>query len=809
MAIPYELDDIVLDADHSTFDRPRLFSSSAIGTEGDEARCSFITFLTTVQKLQIPFVPATWRSREALVGEGGTSIINQALMIKNASLVFKRVAEEDRHNQPVEVVYRRLVNEIMMLYHPAIQEHPNILGPRGICWDVFPSNSQDVSLPLSEYSDGYKIWPVLAFEKSKYGDLYHFSSLSSTREFDIIDRLKICLDIGAALGHMQLNHIIHGDIKPQNILLVQDYSGFFSAQVADFGFATSYAKDSLSRVVLVGTALWSAPEVLDYPDFTPAQAMCTDVFSFGMVCLWFMFEKYLSGVLPLPPSVQFSMRTPQDYGDKHQSLQFLRDLKVQGYLTQFANSLIDLEPDLSVTSKQALQKFFTGCLEYDPQLREADVSCVLRHLDLHLPQQVAVPPLDAMAPPGDDEFDLYHSLHKYYGTDYRVRSTILHNLEEIVANCPTSPLSKQLELCYELGFGHPSNYIPTRPWAYDERETRLRLRQAVNKGPENSESTNKTESSLIERLSLPLILDIYIEDNVLATAESVARNELDRAMHVFGAEEAIVVVIKEILASIVYRRGQLEEAETLGKEIMEANAKALGQEHPRTLTNMGDLASTYAARGRFEEAERLELEMLELRKNMLGEDDTETLEGMTNLAVTLTDQGRFVEAEKLLTGVVHTQRGIFGPGHPRTVYSMGHLASALLSQGRTEEAKRWASEAVTISETMQGREHHETLGAMSVMMQVRVAERRVPEAEQLQAEILESVKRVLGPEHPETLTNMYNLALLRNSLGRHADARGLMGSCADLRAQVLGQEHPDTKTTLAQLEAWRLSSSNT
>ncbi|RYP86564.1 hypothetical protein DL769_000736 [Monosporascus sp. CRB-8-3] len=609
---------------------------------------------------------------------------------------------------------------------------------------------------------------------------------------------------------MQLNHIIHGDIKPQNVLIVQDSSGFFSAKVADFGFATPYAEDSSSRVVLCGTPLWRAPEVVDYPDFTPAQAMRTDVFSFGMLCLWFVFEKYLSGVLPLPPSVQFSMRTPQSYGDKHRSLQFLKDLKLEGCLTQFANNLVDAEPDLSVKSKQALQIFFTRCLEYDPQLREADISRVLHHLDLHLSQQVAVPPLDAMAPPRDNEFDLYYSLQEYYITDYRVRSTILHGLEEIVADCPTSPLSKQLELCYELGFGHPSNYIPTRPRAYDERETRPRLHQAVNKGPENSGSANKMRSALLEELSLPLLIDTYIEHNVLATAESVARNEMDRAIHFFGAEDStVVVVLKQVLASIVHMQGRLEEAETLEREILEANTKALGKEHPRTLANMGDLASTYSARGRFKEAEKLELETVELKKKVLGEVHTETLASMTNLAATLEDQGRFVEAEKLLTGVVHTVREIFGPGHPRTVFSMGHLASALLGQGRTEEASRWGSEAMGISEALQGREHRETLEAMAVMVRVRVAERRVREAEQLQAEILESVTRVLGREHPERLTNMYNLALLWNSLGRRADAKDLMGSCAELQAKVLGREHPDTRKSLADLEGWGLSAADT
>lgn len=165
---------------------------------------------------------------------------------------------------------------------------------------------------------------------------------------------------------------------------MQDMSGFFSARVADFGFATPYSADSSSRVVLFGTPLWRAPEMLCYPDFTPAEAMRTDVFSFGMLCLWFMFDRYLSGTLPLPPSFQFEMETSQEYGNKHLSLRSLDKLKRAGNLLKAAISFVDADPDLSASSKHALQKFFIGCLETDPLLREANISNVLHHLDIHM-----------------------------------------------------------------------------------------------------------------------------------------------------------------------------------------------------------------------------------------------------------------------------------------------------------------------------------------------------------------------------------------------------------------------------------------
>jgi hypothetical protein len=66
------------------------------------------------------------------------------------------------------------------------------------------------------------------------------------------------------------------------------------------------------------------PEYDEYPEFSSAMAMKIDVFSFGMLCLWFMFEKYLTGVLPLPDIVK-SEGSSCPYEGEHRSLKFLSD----------------------------------------------------------------------------------------------------------------------------------------------------------------------------------------------------------------------------------------------------------------------------------------------------------------------------------------------------------------------------------------------------------------------------------------------------------------------------------------------------
>lgn len=205
LIISQMVDSMVLGTDCSAFDRPRLLFSSAIGAENRRAPCNLITFLAAVQKLRIPFLPVTWQTKEAVVGAGGTSRINQALFDRDRSMVFKHVAEKDKLDEPVEAIYRRLINEVMVLYHHAIRDHSNILGPLGICWDISTRKKQTNSRAVPNVVNKYEVWPVLVFEKSSFGDLYQFSSSQDARDMDVIDRLKVCLDIGAAISHMQSN----------------------------------------------------------------------------------------------------------------------------------------------------------------------------------------------------------------------------------------------------------------------------------------------------------------------------------------------------------------------------------------------------------------------------------------------------------------------------------------------------------------------------------------------------------------------------------------------------------------------------
>jgi len=144
----------------------------------------FIAVLGLAQRLKIDLLPITWQAPLGCIGRGGQSEINQALVNVQTSFAFKRF------NRTKCDPFKEAVQEIVVLSHPVVQDHPHIVKLLGICWDI-PEDD--------------KVWPVLVFEKTHLGDLYHFARSSKGKNLSLEEKLRICVDVGIAIRDMHQN----------------------------------------------------------------------------------------------------------------------------------------------------------------------------------------------------------------------------------------------------------------------------------------------------------------------------------------------------------------------------------------------------------------------------------------------------------------------------------------------------------------------------------------------------------------------------------------------------------------------------
>lgn len=347
---------------------------------------SFIALLALAQRLKIPFLPITWQALRDNLGQGGQARVSQALANVQTSFAFKRFRDDSTGNVDEDTPFQAVINEMVMLSHHAIQDHPYVVTLEGICWDI-PRDDQ--------------IWPVLVFEKSIYGDLFQFVKAGLGSALPTQEKLKLCADIGIAIRDMHLNSmwfflyievdrsqrtnyvidIIHGDIKHENILIFKDKDHGFIAKVADFGFSTGFQGEN-DKIFLPKSRPWHAPEYHDR-HFSPEEAKRTDIYSFGLVCFWLLFGT--SGQLPFAPWMQYENAESISFEVNYEHPSILECLKKNedDDLLKWIAWVINCQDDFNDGERKNLKQFFRFTLVRKPDQRNMNYNDLLSSLAPH------------------------------------------------------------------------------------------------------------------------------------------------------------------------------------------------------------------------------------------------------------------------------------------------------------------------------------------------------------------------------------------------------------------------------------------
>ncbi len=152
--------------------------------------------------------------------------------------------------------------------------------------------------------------------------------------------------------------MVHGDLKPENILIFDDQVNGDLAKVVDFGYS-GLSPDRLedSKFQLPISEPWNAPEVHEWSSkFILDDARKTDVFSFGLICLWILFyNRFLT----------FHAENTAPPND----LDCIKILRDRDLLYSFAMQCIEDTEGLADNEIEGLALLFGWTLATDPRTR--------------------------------------------------------------------------------------------------------------------------------------------------------------------------------------------------------------------------------------------------------------------------------------------------------------------------------------------------------------------------------------------------------------------------------------------------------
>ncbi|KFY62924.1 hypothetical protein V496_04334 [Pseudogymnoascus sp. VKM F-4515 (FW-2607)] len=251
-------------------------------------------------------------------------------------------------DMPVEDVYSELATELQVLRHTPFQKHENIVDLLGMIYH----DSGDIDTP--------NILPALVLE---------FAELGSVKDYQLngygtsyADKLDIIRDAARGIEALHSCGIIHGDVKPSNLLVFKHPNRKFVVKLTDFGFAMAENDDRLIGY----TKCLEAPEAGTKID--PRYRRQLDIFSYGLL----VHTVFRNGVL-------YHESIPEETRDA----EMLR-LKQEGLLAGVIHThfLLNLEHDECPAF--LFCKLLLLCLHTEPQMRfdsMSDILSILHYAD--------------------------------------------------------------------------------------------------------------------------------------------------------------------------------------------------------------------------------------------------------------------------------------------------------------------------------------------------------------------------------------------------------------------------------------------
>ncbi|KAJ1276874.1 hypothetical protein BS78_05G249700 [Paspalum vaginatum] len=229
-----------------------------------------------------------------IVGEGAHGTVYKVTLDvggRATTVAVKRCKAIDESRK------KEFVQELVILCHLS---HPNIIKLVGCCLEFEA--------------------PMLVYEFAQNGNLNLLLHRSPRRRVSLRTRLRIAAESAEALAHLHthpVHPVLHGDVKPENILLADGWT----AKVSDFG--CSAIKDNV-QVVPKGTLAYLDPEFLHSFQLTDKG----DVYSFGVVLVELLTRKKPRSISKEEKNVAWIFQESMRQGTLHELLD--KDIVLEG-----------------------------------------------------------------------------------------------------------------------------------------------------------------------------------------------------------------------------------------------------------------------------------------------------------------------------------------------------------------------------------------------------------------------------------------------------------------------------------------------
>lgn len=612
------------------------------------------------------------------------------------------------------------------------------------------------------------------------------------RHVNVVQRLRLFLDVCAAVRYAHAHLVVHRDIKPSNVLVTSDGR----PKLLDFGVAKLLTRDGEADLTGTRTRVftpgYASPEQLTGAPVSTA----TDVYQLG--ALLYML---LAGRPPLDiegRSPGEAERIVCEHEPAAPSAAVPRDADSTGFTgpTETAPSA-EVAASRSTTAERLrhqlrrdLDNIVLKALEKQPERRYASVEALASDIERFLQGR------PVLARGGGHVYRAQKLLRRHRWAIAAAAAFVL-----ILAGYATTASIQAGRVRRALGVAEletekaeeVSEFLiglfeagdPTEQWGVDLTGGEL-LERGVRRADELS-GRPELQARLLEvigrtyqRLARPLEAQPLLE-RALALREQL-----------HGADHADVAAGLHDLGVLARTTNDYSAADSLLSRAVDIRRALFGDRHEDVARSLFELGVLAQNRYELDGADSLLTEALAIRRSAIGEHHLDTGTTLNNLGTVLVRKGDYARAEPLLREALAIRSQAVGADHPFVVSDQNNLGWLLLLRGESADAEAHLREALAINARLLGKDHYWNATLLNNLAGALREQGEYAEAESLLRKALALSREKLqrfgqDDADPDVARYLQNLALVHLKRGDPGAAEPLLRESLELRRELFAQ----------------------
>jgi eukaryotic-like serine/threonine-protein kinase len=597
------------------------------------------------------------------------------------------------------------------------------------------------------------------------------------RALSVEARLRLFLDVLAAVAHAHANLVVHRDLKPSNVMVGTDGR----VKLLDFGIAKLIERETGETTALTSdgsrlmTPQYAAPEQLTGGDVSTA----TDVYALGALLYLLLTGRHPSGNDTGSPAEL--IRAIVETEPVRPSDAVLLDAPGIGPAAERASCRAATPRKLASVLRGDLDNIVAKALRKSTSERYVTVGALAADLHAHLTHEVVSARPDSVR----------------YRTGRFLRR---HRLAAVAAAVLVSSLAAGLgATAWQYARARRET---TRAQAVTDFLVQLFQASAQTVVTTDRITAREILEQGVKRLDVELADQPSTRASLLAVmgrvhnhmslhaqaADLLARSEAIFRAQGRGDDPDLARVLRD-LADSKLQLGETERALALARESVEMNRRLYGGDHEQLAESIQTLAGI-AMEGPREPAEALMNEALAMRRRLYGEAHRDVVQSVNRLGSLAFQHGDYALAEERYREALRIALAVPGDSFPAVPESMVNLGATLTRRGRPAEAVGTQREAVRLYQERLGDRHPSLPPFLRALATGLRATGERAEAGDLYERALAIQEASLGPRHTEIAKTTFDLATLRLEEGRAAEAEALYRRSLSIMEATLPAGHP-------------------